>query len=95
METNYEEIRHRGGSPCKLRLTALEQDVLYWHLMETIEESDDAFEFVLDDIIGKLPEEDILSRPPSMETLKEIGYFDQSLQSFDAPVVADSPGGDR
>lgn len=82
-----DEPSHRGGSPCKLRLNALQQDVLYWHLMETIEEADPALEFVLDDILDQLPENDILSRPPSMETLIEIGYFDEPLAEFDAEVI--------
>jgi hypothetical protein len=83
-----EQIRHRGGSPCKLRLTALEQDVLYHHLQETMDGAASAHEFVLDDILDKLPEEDILTRPPSVETLIEIGYFEDGLtDDFDAPVL--------
>ena len=39
-------------------------------------------------IVDRLPEDDILTRPPSMETLVEIGYFDQELAEFDAPVIA-------
>jgi hypothetical protein len=83
-----EGIRHRGGDPAKLRLSALEQDILYHHLMETLDETDDAYAAVLGDIMDRLPEEDILTRPPSMETLVEIGYFDQELAEFDAPVIA-------
>jgi len=88
-ESGNEQIRHRGGSPCKLRLTALEQDVLYHHLQETMDGAADTHEFVLDDILDKLPEEDILTRPPSVETLIEIGYFEEGLtDDFDAPIIA-------
>jgi len=92
--TDTERIRHRGGEPAKLRLSALEQDVLYYHLMETLDETDDAYAAVLGDIMDRLPEEDILTRPPSVETLIEIGYFDQDLADFNAPVIAPGEGPD-
>lgn len=77
------QIRHAGGDPVTLRLTALQADVLYEHIMETNQEADDALQFVLEDILDQLPEKEILSRPPSMETLIEIGYFDNELADAD------------
>lgn len=92
-DTEHEDIRHRGGSPCKLRLTALQQDVLFHHIEETIQDADGAAQFVLGDILDQLPEEDILSRPPSVETLVEIGYFENGLtDDFDAAVVETGGG---
>ncbi|WP_152520753.1 hypothetical protein [Halorhabdus tiamatea] len=60
--------------------------------METIDESDPALQMVLEDILDQLPEHEILTRPPSMETLIETGYLDSPLGELDAPVIAD---GDR
>lgn len=79
-------MRHPGGDPVKLSLTAIEQDVLYHHLMETIEDAGEGEQQILDDVIDRLPEHDIVTRPLSMETLVEIGYFDNPLGEADLNV---------
>lgn len=74
---------HPGGRPETLRLSALQQDVLYNHLMDTMDETDEAYALVLGDILDQLPEGRINRREPSIETLIESGYLDQTLGSFD------------
>lgn len=85
-----DEISHPGGNPVKLRLTALQADVLYWHLLETEEEIDGHYAPILQEIVDQLPEKDILSRPPSVETLIESGYF-ENCGDFDANVIEEPP----
>lgn len=87
---------HPGGEWVTLRLTALQQDVLYHHLMDTMDETDAAYQIVLGDILDKMPEENIVSRALSMETLIEIGYIDGQLASFDvdSPVVGGGRDGE-
>lgn len=48
--------------PFEDALTKREQRVLYWHLMETMEGAE--FERVLDGIVDKLPEHEILTHVP-------------------------------
>lgn len=81
--TDETDIQHPGGDPSTLRLSALQQDILYDHLMETIEDAPHELQPVLDDIIDQLPEHEVLQRPPSMETLVEAGYFDQPPREAD------------
>lgn len=87
MTSNEErELTHPGGDWVKLRLTAAEADVLYWHLLETEQETEAPYTQVLGAILDKLPEHDIVTRPPSVETLIEAGYFDRDPDTFNAGV---------
>lgn len=79
-EGDGQEIPHYGGDPCKIRLTALQQDVLYWLFEDAYNSTDvldDIYEPVIEDIQSQLPEQAILTRPPSTETLIEAGYWDR------------------
>lgn len=88
-EQHDTDIRHPGGDWVKIRLTALEQDVLWHFINQFHEEEDSAIRPVLDDILDKLPEYDITSRPPSVETLIEAGYYDRGIttRTLDAPTI--------
>lgn len=75
-ESDSTTMRHPGGEPVKLRLTASQVDVLYWHLIETIDDAEELYASVLDEVLDQLPEEEILTRPPSVETLIEWGAIE-------------------
>lgn len=85
------DIPHPGGDWVKIRLTALEQDVLWYFINEFQQLEDSEIQPVLDDILDKLPEHAITTRPPSMEALIKMGYFDREIteRKMNAPVIVE------